>query len=109
MRTLVGRCSHPSLLQQFRKVEPVRGLILQSGSPSKRSLHESRRINPARCIYSLAEWQVLNASFVVQEGFGEAPCGQMNIAASISLWRKHGRLRRRFDTPENSAPGRPSE
>jgi hypothetical protein len=31
MRTLVGRCSHHSLLQQSRKVEPIRGLILQSG------------------------------------------------------------------------------
>jgi hypothetical protein len=31
MRTWVGRCLHHSLLQQFRKVEPIRGLILQSG------------------------------------------------------------------------------
>ena len=31
MRALVGRCSHHSLLRQFRKVEPIRGLILQSG------------------------------------------------------------------------------
>jgi hypothetical protein len=32
VRTLVGRCSRHSLLQQFLKVEPMRGLILQCGN-----------------------------------------------------------------------------
>ena len=44
----------------------------------------------ARSIYSFTEWQAPNTSFVVQEGFGDAPCGHANIAASISSWSKRG-------------------